>query len=167
MYGSRSAARTPSAPSGPGWRCSVSGGAPQAGHTLVKSGRGVPQSGHSCSVTAPPLMALPRTGAAPSGAIPPGVYVGEWTVAAAGLVDPDPAHEGGLLRLDLLDRAGESLRVGGVDPAVAGDVVGGPVAVVVDVDVRAVAVHVAAEVGPAAGVPAPLVVARGTEPAHD
>src|SRR5688572_1223798 len=132
MYGSRSAARTPSCPS-EGVRCSVSGGAPQAGHTFVQSERGVPQSGHSVSVTAPPLMALPGAGAAPSGAVPPGVYVGEWTVAAAGLVDPDPADEGGLLRLDLLHRAGESLRVRGVDPAVAGDVVRGPVAVVVDV----------------------------------
>src|SRR5688500_8378816 len=144
MYGSRSAARTPSAPS-TGVRCSVSGGAPQAGHTFVQSGRGVPQSGHSDSVTDPPLMALPGSGPAPSGAVTPGVDVGEWTVATAGLVDPDPAHEGGLLRLDLLDRAGEPFRVGGVDPAVAGDVVRVAVAVVVDVHVGAVPVHVAAE----------------------
>src|SRR5687767_4224791 len=167
MYGSRSAAHTPSGAPSVGVRCSVSGGAPQAGHTFVKSGRGVPQSGHSDSVTAPPLMSLPGSGAAPSRAVPPGVYVGEWTVAAAGLVDPDPADERGLLRLDLLHRAREPLRDGGVDPAVAGDVVRGSIAVVVDVNVRPVPVHVAAQVRAALGVASAGVVPRRAEPAHD
>src|SRR6185436_19776869 len=101
MYGSRSAARTPSVVSP--WRCSASGGAPQAGQTLVQSGRGLPQSGQSDSVTVPPCCSS-RAFAVPARAVSAGVDVGEGPVAAAGLVDPDPAHQGGITLLHLLRR---------------------------------------------------------------
>src|SRR6187431_1573878 len=165
MYGSRSVPRIPPSPSA-AWRFSASGGAPQAGQTLVQSGRGLPQSGQSDSVTDPPCCRSSRAFAVPARAVSAGVDVGEGPVAAAGLVDPDPAHQGRILPLDLLRRVGEDLRVLGVHLPVAVEVVGLAVTVVVDVDVGRVAVHVAAQVGAAARVAAALVVAGGAEAAH-
>src|SRR5712692_3909095 len=122
MYGSRSVVRTPStAPSRRG-----PGGAPQAGHTLLKSSRLVPHSGQTDSVTFPPL-ALARALAPPPRAVAAHVDVGERAVPAAGLVDADAAHHRRVLGLHPVGGAGDHLRVGDVHAAVAVQIVHGPV----------------------------------------
>src|SRR5687768_10796778 len=122
MYGSRSVPRIPPSLSAP-WRCSGSGGAPQAGQTLVQSGRGLPQSGQSESVMML-LSGVPGISAAalaaPARAIAASVDVRERPVAATRLVEPDASHEGRVLGFHALHRASEELRVLQVDPPVAG-----------------------------------------------
>src|SRR5687768_14469098 len=123
MYGSRSWPRTPPAPS-PSARCSGAGGAPQAGHTFVKSVRSDPHSGQSgVSVTAPPWRRLSSRRSAPARAVPAGVDVGEGPMAAARAVDADAPHQGGVPGLHALRGVGHDLGVGGIDAAVAVEVV--------------------------------------------
>src|SRR6185436_4967371 len=139
-----SAARTPS-------RVSVArssepaGGAPQASHTRLMSGRGLLHSGQRSSVvvvvvTSPPWPASARPFPTPARAVAAHVHVGEGAMAAAGLVDAHAADQGGIARLHPLHGGGEHFRVLGVDAAVAVDVVHAPVAVIVQENVRGIPV---------------------------
>src|SRR6266568_5611317 len=115
----------------------------------------------------PPHLTLPVAGAAPAGPIAPHVHVRERPVAAAGRIDPHAAGQRRIPGLDPLRRPRDHLGVGGIDPAVAVQVVHHAVAVVVHEDVGGVAVHVPAEAGPPGRVAAAVVVDGGAKTAHD
>src|SRR5687767_298049 len=58
-------------------------------------------------------------------------------------------------------------RIANIDATVAVEVVHCAVSIVIDVDVRGIAVHVSAETGTASRVAAARVVGRSAKPAHD
>src|SRR5262249_23281105 len=140
--------------------------APHAGQLREASARNPPHSGHfTWSATETILRVSSVAGSAPSGAKAAHVNVSERPMSATCGIDANAAYERGVLSLHAIGRLLNDFGVARIDASVMVEVIHRAVAVVVDEDVRRVAVHVAAQVRATGGVAAVHVVSRGTEAA--
>src|SRR5205085_427184 len=103
----------------------------------------------------------------PAGPVPARVDVNERSVPGSGAIQASTAYQLRISPLDSLLCVEDDPGVVDIDAAVMVEVVHDAVGVVVDEDVRRVAIHVAAESGASARFAAGRVVLRSPETAHD